>query len=128
MKQKNNEKFVEIPPDVLKRLLHLPKDKAVKIIRRINEQFHEQKEKILQQAYDEDLFTKQEYEEQYKDMFYDDFGSDSFIQYINAAINAKTDFFVTNNERLIKSRKQLQKRFRLKIATPEEIIKKEDIG
>jgi hypothetical protein len=59
-------------------------------------------------------------------MFYDEFGSDSFIQYINAVMNAKIDFFVTENERMLKRREELEKRFGLKITSPENILKKLD--
>lgn len=57
-------------------------------------------------------------------MFYDDYGSDSFIQYINAAMNAKIDYFVTNNERMLNKREELEKKFGLKIASPKELLDK----
>ena len=59
-------------------------------------------------------------------MFYDDYGSDSFMQYINAVMNAKIDFFITENERILKKKEELKKRFGLEIASPEQILKKLD--
>ncbi|MEK6983059.1 MAG: hypothetical protein AABX33_00665 [Nanoarchaeota archaeon] len=59
-------------------------------------------------------------------MFYDEFGSDSFIQYINAVMNAKTHCFITNNERMLKRKVELKKRFGLEIASPEDILKRLD--
>ncbi|MBS3114288.1 hypothetical protein J4448_04245 [Candidatus Woesearchaeota archaeon] len=85
-----------------------------------------QKDNVLKQAFEEKLFTEQEYNQKYKDMFYDDYGSDSFIQYINAVMNAKIDFFVTENERLLRKKEELKKRFGLEIASPKDILQKLD--
>ena len=83
-----------------------------------------QKESILKQAFQENIFTEEEYNEKYKDMFYDEYGSDSFMQYIKAVMNAKIDFFVTENERMLKREAELKKRFGLEITSPEDILKK----
>ena len=122
---KNNEhkKFVEIEPKLLRKLLNLPKPIGMKIFERINYKIYLQKDNILKQAFEENFFTEEEYNEKYKDMFYDEFGSDSFVQYINAAMNAKIDFFVTGNERMLKIREELKKRFGLGIKSPEDILK-----
>lgn len=85
---------------------------------------HEQKEHVLQQAFEQGIFTKKEYDENYKDKFYDDYGSDSFIQYINAVMNAKVDAFLTENERILGVRKSLENQFKLKMVPPTELLKK----
>ena len=127
MKKKDAHKnFVEIEPKLIRKLLNLPKPIGMKILERINYKLHLQKENVLKQAFEEKLFTEREYNEKYKDMFYDDYGSDSFIQYINAVMNAKIDFFVTENERMLKRKEELKKRFGLGIAGPEQILKKLD--
>ncbi len=126
MKKDEHKNFVVIEPKLIKKLLNLPKPIGMKILERINYKLHLQKENILKQAFEENLFTEQEYNEKYKDMFYDDYGSDSFIQYINAIMNAKIDFFVTENERMLKRKEELKKRFALEIASPEEILKRSD--
>ena len=127
MKKKDAHKnFVEIEPKLIRKLLNLPKPIGMKILERINYKLHLQKENVLKQAFEEKLFTEREYNEKYKDMFYDDYGSDSFIQYINAVMNAKIDFFVTENERMLKRKEELKKRFGLEIASPEQILKKLD--
>lgn len=122
---KNNEhkNFVAIEPKLIRKLLNLPKPIGMKIFERINYKIHLQKDNILKQAFEEKFFTEEEYNEKYKGMFYDEFGSDSFIQYINAAMNAKIDFFVTGNERMLKIREELKKRFGLEIKSPEDILK-----
>ncbi len=126
MKKDEHKNFVEIEPKLIKNLLTLPKPIGIKILERINYKLHLQKESILNQAFEENLFTKKEYNKKYKDMFYDEYGSDSFIQYINAVMNAKIDFFITENERMLKKKEELKKRFGLEIASPEEILKKLD--
>ena len=111
-------------PEMLKRLMKLPKPVARKLFERINYRFHLEKENILKQAFEEDLFSKEEYNKKYKDMFYDDYGSDSFIQYINAVMNSEVDCFVTSNERMLGRKEELSGRFKLKIASAEEIVDK----
>ena len=126
MKKDEHKHFVEIEPKLIKKLLNLPKPIGMKILERVNYKIHLQKESILKQAFEENLFTEEEYNENYKDMFYDDYGSDSFMQHINAVMNAKIDLFVTENERMSKRREELKKRFGLEIASPEDILKKLD--
>lgn len=126
MKKDVHKNFVEIEPKLIRKLLNLPKPIGIKILERINYKLHLQKENVLKQAFEENLFTEEEYNKNYKDMFYDEYGSDSFIQYINAVMNAKIDFFVTENERMLKRREELKKRFGLRIASPEQILKKLD--
>ncbi len=126
MKKDVHKNFVEIEPKLIRKLLNLPKPIGIKILERINYKLHLQKENVLKQAFEENLFTEEEYNKNHKDMFYDEYGSDSFIQYINAVMNAKIDFFVTENERMLKRREELKKRFGLRIASPEQILKKLD--
>ena len=126
MKKEEHKNFVVIEPKLIKKLLNLPKPIGMKILERINYKIHLQKENILNQAFEENIFTEKEYNKNYKDMFYDEFGSDSFMQYANAVMNAKIDFFVTGNERMLKRKEELKKRFGLEIASPEEILKKSD--
>ena len=126
MKKDEHKNFVQIEPKLIKKLLNLPKPIGMKILDRINYKLHLQKGNILKQAFEENLFTEKEYNENYKDMFYDDYGSDSFMQYINAVMNAKIDFFITENERILKKKEELKKRFGLEIASPEQILKKLD--
>ena len=125
-KKDNHKNFVKISPKLIKKLLDLPKPVALKLIEKVNYKMHLQKESILKQAFEENMFTEQEYNEKYKDMFYDDYGSDSFMQYINAVMNAKIDFFITENERMLKKKEELKKRFGLEIASPEDILKRSD--
>ena len=79
-----------------------------------------------EQAFNDKLITKEEYEKSYKDMFYDEFGFDGFSQYIDAVANSKGDCFVTLNKNLIKRRDELEKKFKLKIISTEELEKMVD--
>lgn len=115
-------KFSVIKPNMLKKLLSLPKPAGIALMERVNYKLHLSRDKVLQQAFEQGLFTQEEYEEKYKDMFYGDYGADSFTQYVNAAMNAKVDYFVTDNERMLKRREELEAKFKLKIASPEEIL------
>jgi len=123
MKKDEHKKFVVIKSQLIKKLLNMPKPIAMKVLERINYKMHLQKENILKQAFEENLLTEKEYNEKYKDMFYDEFGSDSFMQYINAVMNAKIDFFITENGRILKRKDELEKRFGLKIASSEDALK-----
>ena len=126
MKKDAHKHFAEIEPKLIRKLLNLPKPIGIKILERINYKLNLQKENVLKQAFEENLFTEGEYNKNYKDMFYDEYGSDSFVQYINSVMNAEIDFFVTENERMLKRKEELKKRFGLEIASPEDIIKRLD--
>jgi len=117
------KKFKVIEPHLIEKIVSLPKEEGIRLFKRINYKMYLAKDKILKQAFDEKLFTEEEYEEKYKDMFYDDYGSDSFMQYINAVMNAKINCFVTINERILKRKEELRERFGLRIASLNEILK-----
>ncbi len=119
-----HQAFSEVEPELLRKFLSLPQSVGLEVMERVKYQLHEEKEAVLKQAYEEGLFTEKEYTEGYKDHFYDDYGCDSFIQYINAAMNAKVDCFVTLNERILQRRNELEERFKLKIIGSEEILRK----
>src|SRR3989338_5929375 len=119
---KTHKKFSVMKKEDILRLMSLPKEKGIELMKRVNYKFHLAKDDILKQAFEEKLFTKEEYEEKYKDMFYDDYGSDSFVQYINAVMNTKVDCFVTHNERMLTRKDELKKRFGLRIASSKEIV------
>lgn len=99
----------------------LTSDQADELIARVRAATEQMREPVLAQAFEQKILTSDEYESKYKSHFYDDYGCDSFIQYLNAVMNAKTEYFMTLNERLLKRRDELTSRFRLKIANPEEI-------
>jgi len=61
-----------------------------------------------------------------KDKYIDQYGIDS-LPHIKEAVAAKCDVFVTINQSVLGDRKELEKKFGIKIATPEEIIKKDEI-
>ena len=117
-----HKKFSIIEPELIKKLMSLSKEEGMKLISQINYKLHLQKESILNQAFKENRMTKEEYEKEYKEMFYDDFGNDSFTQYLNAAMNTKIDYFITENERMLNKRKALEKRFGLRIASPKDVM------
>ena len=91
---KGYKRFSIMSKDMLKGMLSLPKPVGRRIFERINYKLHLAKGDILKQAFEEKLFTEEEYNEKYKDMFYDDYGSDSFMQYINAVMNSEVDCFL----------------------------------
>ncbi len=120
---KNQNRFGVIKKEWIENLISLPKEEKERFFERIGRALHGQKERILEQAFKKKIFTKEEYENNYKDMFYDEFGFDSFLQYLDAVMNADSDYFVTGNENLLKKRKELESRFNLKIISVEELEK-----
>ena len=125
MPKKDYKTFSVLKPGMIKRLLKLPKPEVMELFNRINNKLYLVKWNILKDAFEQNILTEKEYEDKYKDMFYDDYGGDSFIQYLNAVMNAKVDFFVTENERMLNRKDELERRFGLKIASPDEIAEKE---
>src|SRR3989344_8238548 len=115
MEEEDHKKFSEIDPKMIKKMMNMPKPIVEKLVENINYKLHLQKQQIMKQAFKERLLTEKEYNENYKDMFYDDYGSDSFPQYVNAVMNAESDCFVTINKRMLKRKEELKKRFGLEI-------------
>jgi len=119
----NERKFGIVKKEWIKELAKLPREESEQLLERFRYRLHEQKNKILEQAFSKKIITKEEYESNYKDMFYDDFGFDGFLQYLDAVMNAKSDYFVTLNKNLVKRRKELENKFKLKIINTEELEK-----
>ena len=105
------------------KLASMSKEEAEKFLERLRYKFHLQQDRILKEAFSKKILTKEEYEGNYKDMFYDEFGFDSFLQYIDGVMNANADYFVTLNKNLIKRKEELERKFKLKIITLEELEK-----
>ena len=103
-------------------LINAPKEEQELLMQRFRQALHKQKARILNEAFEKKLFTQEEYEKNYKDMFYDEFGYDGFLQYIDGVMNANADYFVTENKNLIKRREEIESKFKLKIITSEELI------
>ena len=119
-------RFVKIEKELIEKMARMPKEVGERLLERLRYRLHEEKNKILEQAFNDKLITKEEYEKSYKDMFYDEFGFDGFSQYIDAVANSKGDCFVTLNKNLIKRRDELEKKFKLKIISTEELEKMVD--
>ena len=117
-----NKKFGIIKKEWIMNLINAPKEEQELLMQRFRQALHKQKARILSEAFEKNLFTQQEYEKNYKDQFYDEFGYDGFLQYIDGTMNADADYFVTENKNLIKRREEIESKFRLKIITSEELI------
>lgn len=56
-----------------------------------------------------------------KEKYIDKYGIDSLV-HLKIASKSKSDYFITANKDLIKDRNELEKIFKIKIKTPEELI------
>lgn len=116
-------KFGVIKKEWIANLVNIPKEEGEKLLERFKLKLHSQKNRILKEAFSRRILTKEDYESYYKDMFYDEFGFDGFLQYLDGVMNANADYFVTLNKNLIKRRDELERKFKLKVITPEELEK-----
>ena len=123
LKMQKQRKFGVVKKELIEKLSNLSKEDGERLLERFRYRLHEQKARVLEQAFGEKLISKEEYEKKYRDMFYDELGFDGFLQYLDAVMNAKGDYFATLNGNLIKRREKLEKKFKLKIITPEELEK-----
>lgn len=57
-----------------------------------------------------------------KDKYLDKYGNDS-LKHIKVATQGGADVFVTNNTNLLKDRAELEKKFKIKIRTPIEMLR-----
>ncbi len=115
------QKTSALPKDLFRNPPHLTSNQKDELISRMRAASEKMREPVLKQAYEQGILTPDEYESRYKGHFFDDYGCDSFIQYLNGVMNAKVEYFTTENERLVKRRDELAGRFGLKIASIEEI-------
>ena len=118
---RNNKKFRVIKKEWIAKLASLPKEEGEALLERLRFALHKQQSRILNEAYSKKVIEKEEYEKNYKDLFYDEFGFDGFLQYLDGVMNADADYFVTFNKNLIKNKEELERKFGLKIITPEEL-------
>ena len=91
----------------------------------IKEQLKKEREKILRLAFSKKLLTKEEYEKEYKSRYIDCYGCDSFLCYLSyvVLVNDKEGIFITLNDKIIKDRKKIEKRFGIRILSVEEAEK-----
>lgn len=118
---RRNIKFGVIKKEWIVNLANMPKEEGEKFLERLRYKLHAQQNRILKEAFRKRIITKEDYEADFKDMFYDEFGFDGFLQYIDGVMNANADYFVTLNKNLIKRKEELERKFKLKIIAPEEL-------
>ena len=116
-------RFGVVKKELIEKLSNLSKEEGERLLERFRYRLHEQKARVLEQAFGKKLISKEEYEKKYSDMFYDELGFDGFLQYLDAVMNAKGDYFVTLNDNLIKKREELEGRVKLKIINTKELEK-----
>jgi hypothetical protein len=121
--------FEEIPPDFFTKLTNLPEDKVKELLKRIAKGTFEIEEDVMNEAYKEGIITEEEYKKKYRHKYIsgEEFKSDSFPEFIMSVIFNKRNpedkmVFITNNDKLLKDRKKLTKRFDIKIMNPIEAM------
>ena len=118
---KDYKKMSEIRKGLFLHPPQLTPNQKDELVGRIRAASEEMRNPVLKQAYNQGILTPEEYETKYQGHFYDDYACDSFIQYLNAVMNSDSQYFLTQNERMLKRRDELASRFGLKIAAIEEI-------
>ena len=76
-------------------------------------------QKIAKKAIKDKLITKKEWDTRF-DKMRDEYGH-SFVHLLEAHY-ANLDYFITVNEKIINNRKELEKRFKVPIRTPGELM------
>lgn len=95
-------------------------------MKELDRRIMEGRKTILQKAIDLKILTQKEYDETYKNKYIDHYGIDSFFNYLVACIH-RMDHFVTLCKSMLKDRDKLEKKFRVKIRTPTEMLIKRNI-
>ncbi len=84
----------------------------------------QEKKRILAEIYSRGLMTPEEYEREYKNKYLDEYGCNSFMAYLSyVELNDNHGIFITLNDKIIKDRKKLEKKFGVKIKSLQEINK-----
>lgn len=90
----------------------------------INKELKKEKKRILTEAFRKKILTKKEYEKDYKEKYIDQYGFDSFLNYLSYLIIwDKHGYFLTIGKPILKDRKKIEKRFGLKIIAPKDVEK-----
>jgi hypothetical protein len=89
----------------------------------LDECIRKERMRVKNIAIEQGLITPEELAE-YEGKYIDEFGCDSFINYLSylsSGLSGQAGVFLTMNEKIIKDREDIQKRFGLKIVTIEEM-------
>ena len=90
------------------------------MIDKIDKFLEEKYEEVVSEAIKLDLIKRKEWDNRFKN-YRDEWGH-SFVHYLECIIN-KIDIFLTINPIMLKNKKELEKRFSVRILSPKEAIK-----
>jgi len=129
MKPSNkNDGLVQINPEFLMAIKDVltPEQKKELVDGIINSSKKMEKSRI-NHAIKIGVLTKEDYEKNYKRKYVDDWGLDSFPEYMQAVSNMKKFkddnlTFVTSNRKMLKDKDKLEEKFGLEIKSPKECI------
>jgi len=88
-------------------------------IEQMDKFLEKERNRIISLAIKRKIITKEEWEKRFK-FFTDEYGINSFIHYLEA-IMLNVEGFATLNEKMIKNKKELEKRFKVEIIGPKEM-------
>ncbi len=90
------------------------------MIDKIDKFLEEKYEEVVSEAIKLELIKRKEWDNRFKN-YRDEWGH-SFVHYLECIIN-KIDIFLTINPIMLKNKKELEKRFSVRILSPKEAIK-----
>jgi len=78
-------------------------------------------------AVEKGIITSEELKK-YDGVYLDQHGCDSFLNYLSYVVSGKVGYFVTNNGRFLKDRKEIQEKFGVEILSLDELKTKSKKG
>lgn len=128
--RKKSAGMVEFRPELLDLIDNLPDDKKKEFIERLRKNTFRIEKTVMEEVFREGILTKEEYEKEFRHKYISSVGCDSFPELMQCVMfNKRQDnpeektVFVTTNEKIIKDRRRLSKKFDIIIKTPKEAIK-----
>ena len=107
----------------LKMLNELSEEERKKILEKMNKATIKHRDKVMEEVFKRGIMSKKEYKEKYENKYIDEnYGGDSFPQLMEVVLHGKDIMFVTVNEKMLRDREKLEKRFGVRILSPNEAI------
>jgi hypothetical protein len=134
MKDERPKRFAPFDPELFKLVDTISYNERRELMKRVIAKTKARTESIIEEAIRRGIITRQEYDLLYRSMYLDEYGMDSFAQYIEILIHKqereeageKVDddlAFLTLNKGMLHDKAKLEKRFGIAILSPEDIEK-----
>jgi len=120
--------MTDFDPRILVAFESMNDEERKRFMEKLKKNTFEVEDIVMEEAYNEGILTKEEYEKKYRHKYVDN-GADSFPELMQSVLfnrrnpdPADQTIFITTNSKILDDREKLTERFGLVIKTPKEAI------